>query len=142
MLVAQLGGREATLDHRHQRLAAAGLEDELDLELDDRSVRPAFGRVEDEATGPVDHPKDVVVAEALVARGPDERHSPEPADAQIALGLDTPARLAVEGLLAVLPGERVEDHLGPGVDHARDSHVLAHRPASFLSTYVPNRSSR
>jgi hypothetical protein len=67
MFVAQLGCREATLDHRHQRLAAARLEDELDLELDDRSVRPALDRVDDEATGPLDHPEDVVVAEVLVA---------------------------------------------------------------------------
>jgi hypothetical protein len=41
MLVAKLGGREASLDHRHRRLAVARLEDVLDLELDDRSVRPA-----------------------------------------------------------------------------------------------------
>jgi hypothetical protein len=36
---------------------------------------------------PVDHPEDVLVAVELVAREP-ERHGPDAADAQIALGLD------------------------------------------------------
>jgi hypothetical protein len=66
MLLAQLGGRKATLDHRHQRLSVARLEDELDLEFDDRSARPTLGRVDDEVTGPVDHPEDVVVAAELL----------------------------------------------------------------------------
>jgi hypothetical protein len=38
MLVAKLGGREATLDHRHQRLAVTLFEDELGLVLDARTV--------------------------------------------------------------------------------------------------------
>jgi hypothetical protein len=82
---------------------------------------------------PVDHPEDVLVAVELVARGP-ERHGPDAVDAQIALGLDDPTRFAVEGLLAVLPGERREHRLGRGVDHPREGGVLAHRPASVLST--------
>jgi hypothetical protein len=90
MLVAKLGRREATLDHRHQRLAVTAFEDELGLVLDARTVGPALGRVEEEATWPVDHPEEVVAVE-LVARGP-ERHGPDPAHAKIALGLDDPAR--------------------------------------------------
>ena len=44
-----------------------------------------------------------------------ERHGPKPADAQIALVLDAPARLAVEGLLALLASELIKHHAGPAV---------------------------
>jgi hypothetical protein len=74
---------EATVNHRQQRFAVLRLEDELGLVRDDRSVRPALRRIEDEATGSVDHPKDVVVAVDLVACG-SEGHGPDPADPQIA----------------------------------------------------------
>jgi hypothetical protein len=52
VLVAKLGGREATLDHRHQGLPVLRLEGEFGLELEARSVEPGFGRVEEEATRP------------------------------------------------------------------------------------------
>src|SRR4029453_11978100 len=135
VLFAKLGGREATLDHRHQRLAVALLKGELGLELEARSVGPRLGRVDDEATGPGDHAEDVVVPVELVTRAP-ERHGPDAAPATIALGLDDPARVvgAVEGLLAAGLGERVEHLLGGGVDLACESHVLALRPASSFST--------
>src|SRR5919106_541079 len=109
VLFANLGGREATLDHCHQRPAVMLLEDELGLELDARSVGPALSRVDNDATGAVDNPEDVVVAVELASRGP-ERDGPDAADAQIALGLDDPARVvgAVEGILAVLLGKSGE----------------------------------
>jgi RibD C-terminal domain len=53
VLVAKLGGREATLDHRHQGLPVLWLEGEFGLELEARSVEPGFGRVEEEATRPI-----------------------------------------------------------------------------------------
>jgi hypothetical protein len=53
-----------------------------------------LGRVEEQAMRPADHPEDVLVAVELVARGP-ERHGPDAADAQLALGLDDPTRFAV-----------------------------------------------
>ena len=55
-----------------------------------RTVGPALGRVDEDATGPVDHSEDVFVVEELVARRP-ERHGPDPTDAKIALRLDDPA---------------------------------------------------
>jgi hypothetical protein len=58
-------------------------------------------------------------------------------------GCDDPARhRGTVLLLAVLRRERVEHHLGARIDHPLASHVLAHRLASWLSTYAPNRSSR
>src|SRR5918999_4870420 len=107
MLVSKLGGRQPTLDHRHQRPALARLEDELHLEREARAVWPGLDRVDDEAAGPVDDPKDVVVAKHLIARWP-ERHRPGPSHAKIALGLNEPAGLAVEGLLAVRRSKGVE----------------------------------
>jgi len=90
--------------------------------------------VDDEATGPVDHAEDVVVPVELITRVP-ERHGPDAAHAQIALGLDDPARVvsAVEGLLAAPVGERVEYRLRCGVDYPRESHVATH-PTSCFST--------
>jgi hypothetical protein len=135
VLFAERGGREAALDHRHQRLAILLLEGELGLEREGRAVAPGLGRVEEQAMRPVDDPKAVLVSVELVARGP-ERHGPHPADAKVARGLNDPAEVIrpVEGLLAALPGERVEDRGEGGVDLAREAHVRAHRPASRCST--------
>src|SRR5215204_3547244 len=113
MLVAKLGGREATLDHRHQRLAVTLFEDELGLVLDARTVGPALGRVDDDATGPVDHSEEVFVVEDLSREGPN-------------VTVQTPPTRRSQCDSTIQPGG--------GIDHSRESHVLAHRPAWFLST--------
>jgi len=53
-------------------------------------VRPALGRGEHEPPRPVDHFEDVPVALQAVARGA-ERDAPDPADAQVAVGMEDPA---------------------------------------------------
>src|SRR6266508_427588 len=133
VLVAELGGGESPLGHRHERLFSLRLERELELGVEGRSVEARLGGGEYEAVWPLDHFEHVPVLVELKGGGT-EVHGPDATDAQVALRPNDPAGivLAVERLLALGIGERVEDLLGRGVDQSRELDVEPHRPTPWL----------
>src|SRR5918992_2474990 len=140
VFVAKLRSGEAGLDDAHARPAVLLLERELDREVKARPLRADLGRGEHDAPGTVDDLEDAPMVVQVVRRGA-ERDRPEAAHAQVALRLHDPPRVVgpVEGDLAAVRGEGVEDDIGRRVDHALEAQLVGHWRSS---TYAPNRSSR
>jgi hypothetical protein len=61
VLVAELGGGKAALGHGHERLSVPGLESELELGVEERSVEARLGGGQDEAVRALDDFEDVAV---------------------------------------------------------------------------------
>jgi hypothetical protein len=103
VLVAQLVGREARLDHGHQGRPVSGRERELGAEREPRPVEARLGRGQQQAAGALDRLEHVQVPVELARRWA-ERDLPGAADAQLAARVDDPARRVVAVELALAAG--------------------------------------
>src|SRR5918996_2987530 len=136
MLVAELGARESPLDHCHQGLAVLLLlERELEFGIEARSIQAGLRRGEDKSPRRIDHLKHVPVSIQLTWGGT-EVHGPHPADSEIALRSNNPARIvpAVERLLTSGLGEGGEHLFRRGINEGRESQVVAHPRSALRSS--------
>src|SRR5436190_7045075 len=143
VLVAQLVGREARLDHRHQGRPVSGRERQLGAEGEPRPVEAGLGRGEQQAAGALDRLEYVPVAVELAGRRA-ERDLPGAADAQLAARVDDPAPrvVAIELALARRAREQVEYALGRRLDQALVTELAAHSARSTKRSKRSNRLSQ